>query len=439
MYPPQGQDTIDGDLVIPSGYGLGIGVDPSYLLQIRGTSTTDLPTYSAEFLDADNWAHTGTATEWDGSFATGWTHYIGNTATLSHDHAAVNSTKYQIAYTVTGRTAGTFTITFGGQSLAGISATGAWGPTTTGTGVLQITPTSLFDGTIVISIKSITTASTPILGLNSSNGTEQLHVRAPSASESVFIGHSSGKYNTTGISNTGIGRGTLQNNTTGLQNTAISGFSLYNNTTGDANSAIGYNSLLSNTTGGFNLAHGASALYSNTTGSYNCNIGYFSGYSNTTGVGNGFIGTNSGRGIISGSYNSGVGYNSGRTVTEGNYNTFSGYNAGYNANQKVDAANSMGLGANTFTNRSNQIVIGDASVVETQLRTGVYIGSTSTTAHTQPTARLHIAAGSAAASTAPIKLTSGALMTATEDGTFEYDGTNLYFSIGATRMTVTVT
>lgn len=433
--------TIDdnGAISTPVGYGLGIGSTPTYLLQIKGTSTTDLPTYSSEFLDSANWTGTGVATDWTGSFATGFTHLAGNTATLSHDHAAVNSTKYQITYTVTGRTAGTFTITFGGQTSAAISATGAWGPTTTGTGILQITPTSTFDGTIVISIKSITVASTPILCLNSSNGTERLHIRALSVSDSVFIGQDSGKYNTTGNSNTSIGRGTLQNNTTGLQNTAISGFSLYNNTTGDANSAIGYNSLLSNTTGCFNIAFGPSALYSNTTGNYNCNIGYFSGYSNTTGVGNGFVGTNSGRSITSGSYNSGVGYNSGRTVTEGNYNTFSGYNAGYDANQKVDAANSMALGANTFTNRSNQVVIGDASVVETHLRTGVYIGSTSTTAHTQPTARLHIAAGTASASTAPIKLTSGSLMTATEDGTFEYDGANLYFSIGATRRTITVT
>jgi len=47
-----------------SGVGLGIGKGsaPSYLLEIKGTSTTDLPTYGDEFLDGDNW--TGVGTDW---------------------------------------------------------------------------------------------------------------------------------------------------------------------------------------------------------------------------------------------------------------------------------------------------------------------------------------------------------------------------------------
>lgn len=124
---------------------IGIGVAAgTYPLYIKGAAGNDLPTYSAEFLDADNW----TSTNWTGSWAAGWTHTTGNTTVLSHDHAAATATKYQIAYTVTGRTAGTFTITFGGQTSDAVSATGAWGPTTTGTGYLQITPTSTFDGTV---------------------------------------------------------------------------------------------------------------------------------------------------------------------------------------------------------------------------------------------------------------------------------------------------
>lgn len=51
-----------------------------------------------------------------------------------------------------------------------------------------------------------------------------------------------------------------------------------------------------------------------------------------------------------------------------------------------------------------------------------------------PTARLHIAAGTATANTAPLKLTSGTNLTTAEAGAFEYNGTNLFFTrAGTTR------
>lgn len=50
-----------------------------------------------------------------------------------------------------------------------------------------------------------------------------------------------------------------------------------------------------------------------------------------------------------------------------------------------------------------------------------------------PSAYVHIAAGTAAAGTAALKLTPGALLTAIEDGAFEYNGTDVYFSIGTVR------
>lgn len=48
-------------------------------------------------------------------------------------------------------------------------------------------------------------------------------------------------------------------------------------------------------------------------------------------------------------------------------------------------------------------------------------------------------AGTTAAGTAPIKLVAGPLMTTPEDGAMEYDGTNLYFTIGSTRKLVNLT
>jgi hypothetical protein len=57
---------------------------------------------------------------------------------------------------------------------------------------------------------------------------------------------------------------------------------------------------------------------------------------------------------------------------------------------------------------------------------------------TTPTARVHIAAGSATANTAPIKLTAGPVMTTAENGALEYDGTDLWFTVGTTRKKVTL-
>lgn len=48
-------------------------------------------------------------------------------------------------------------------------------------------------------------------------------------------------------------------------------------------------------------------------------------------------------------------------------------------------------------------------------------------------ARLHIAAGTATAGTAPIKLTSGTALATPEDGAIEYHSSHLYFTIGSTR------
>lgn len=69
--------------------------------------------------------------------------------------------------------------------------------------------------------------------------------------------------------------------------------------------------------------------------------------------------------------------------------------------------------------------------------TGVFIGTQTNT--TVATAQLHIAAGTASASTAPLKFTSGTSNTTAEAGTFEYDGTYFYGTpSGTTRKKIMV-
>lgn len=58
---------------------------------------------------------------------------------------------------------------------------------------------------------------------------------------------------------------------------------------------------------------------------------------------------------------------------------------------------------------------------------------------TSPTAVLHLAAGTATAGTAPLKLTSGTNLTTVENGAIEFDGTNYFATSGATRYTLAKT
>lgn len=96
-----------------------------------------------------------TSAGWTGDFVTGFTHTTGNTTVLSSSLPAVIGSKYTISYTVTGRTAGTFTIGFGGQTSAALSATGTFSPTATSAANLTITPLTTFNGKIVISIIAV--------------------------------------------------------------------------------------------------------------------------------------------------------------------------------------------------------------------------------------------------------------------------------------------
>lgn len=56
-----------------------------------------------------------------------------------------------------------------------------------------------------------------------------------------------------------------------------------------------------------------------------------------------------------------------------------------------------------------------------------------------PTARFHLPAGAAAVGRAPLGFTPGPVLTTPRDGAFEYDGTNVFFTVGATRKTFTLT
>jgi hypothetical protein len=166
-------------------------------------------------------------------------------------------------------------------------------------------------------------------GFINQNGTRLFHQTG--SNTNTFFGALSGGTNTTGTLNSGYGFESLQNLTSGFSNTAIGRRALRQITTGSDNTAVGLSSLAAVTTGTGNNAFGSTA---------------------------------------------------GISITTGTNNTFVGTNAGNNASQLATATNSTAIGHQAFTDKSNQMVFGNASVTEILLGRGsanVGIGTTSPT------------------------------------------------------------
>ena len=368
------------------------------LTTFTGTTASDTAPLGSELA-----AVTGTGTNWTLAGTNlnvgGYTHTTGSAVPLTTALAAVNGTYYQITYTITGRTAGLIIIAYGGTTIGGITATGATGPLASSTAVLTITPTTDFDGTVVLSIKSIGTSSASSTFANSS-GTSNIEVRASSATSNTFIGLLSGRRNTTGTNNAFIGSAAGQVNTTGGNNSFLgynagvsntigannSFFGTYAgqlNTTGNNNTAVGYNALITNTTGAGHTALGASALQNNSTGTLNSAIGFAALRQNTTGNNNTAFGYAAMQNNTTGAANIAIGTNAGRYIANGttdatilNNSIFIG-NFAYpladnQTNQIVIGAAAIGLGSNTT-------VIGNSSTTVTGLYGNLVLGGNAIT------------------------------------------------------------
>jgi hypothetical protein len=97
----------------------------------------------------------------------GYTHTSGTTA-LSNSLAAVVGTTYRLTVTITGATAGSITVAFGGVSTASIAATTTQIITASTVGNLVITPLTAFNGNVIVSIVQM---PAPALTLNSIQAT----------------------------------------------------------------------------------------------------------------------------------------------------------------------------------------------------------------------------------------------------------------------------
>jgi hypothetical protein len=141
------------------------------------------------------------------------------------------------------------------------------------------------------------------------------------------------------------------------------GTRLFSQPTETSNTFFGSSSGGTATTGVRNTGFGISALTALTSGASNVAVGRNALVGLTTGSNNTAIGTASSN-LINGSGNTSVGYQTSQSITGGSNNTFIGSDAGNNASQLVSATNSTALGNAAYTDKSNQMVFGNASVSE---------------------------------------------------------------------------
>ena len=247
--------TYNADGTLTAGYGL---TTPLLTQQSPSSAYDSAPLGSELLSNALSWTYAG----WTGSWSAGWTHVTGSTTALSVPLSCATGEMYQLAFAVTGRTAGSFSVALGGQdSGSSKTATGASGiKVVTANGAIVITPTTDFGGTIVLSCKKITGTSSPASAWKDSGGASSVELRVSSSGlANLFFGPGSGRYNTTGGYNSAVGASAMQSNTTGSYNSAVGATALQSNTTGGGNSAVGANALQSNTTGGYDSAVGMNA------------------------------------------------------------------------------------------------------------------------------------------------------------------------------------
>jgi parallel beta-helix repeat protein len=144
-------------------------------------------------------------------------------------------------------------------------------------------------------------------------------------------------------------------------------------------------------------------------------------------------------------YTNGVGFYFPAVAASGNATITNGYSIGTQGNIQVGGSTiqmSNG-GANSTLQIPNsttafRIQTGGSNATRFTIATSTGLIGIGPTAPT-PTAYLTLAAGTATASTAPLKLTSGTNLTTPEAGAIEFDGTNYFATSSTTRYTIAKT
>jgi hypothetical protein len=238
---------------------------------VASSPSAEVPTLGAEIMT------TATGTSWAGtSLATGYTKTAGNGNILFTTVSITAGTLYRMTVTTTGISAGTISMSYGGTVLVNIISTN----TTTiidfkalTTSTIGVYPTTTFNGTVAISVKSITAPIIPIMTYETSAGAVLSEVRHW-GTDGLYWGANAGRYAKSALRSIGIGYNSLSNIIGPIadDNTALGYSTLSVAVDAAANTAIGANALKLVTTN-YNTAVGANALSAQATGIANVAIG----------------------------------------------------------------------------------------------------------------------------------------------------------------------
>ena len=91
---------------------------------------------------------------WSGSYAAGFAHASGTTTVTNSTLVPTAGVNYRVDFTVTGRSAGSFTLGFGGVTSGSFTATDNWETQAVSNGTFVMTPTTDFNGTVLLTITS---------------------------------------------------------------------------------------------------------------------------------------------------------------------------------------------------------------------------------------------------------------------------------------------
>ena len=225
---------------------------------------------------------------------------------------------------------------------------------------------------------------------------QQALTSSTDAAYSVAIGHEAGYGVTTGDFNVVIGDRAGRVLAAGAENTLIGAQTGYDLTGGNYNTCIGFKNLFAATSGEFNTSMGFAALNQSTTsenaafGAYAMHystsaqngaaFGFKALFSQTTAEGNTAFGFQCMEAVSTGAKNTAVGRSAGDSINTGSEHTMLGYQAG---DELTTGSNCIAIGyaagsgssPRQMTTNSNEIVIGNNSIVGAYVRVAWTTGS----------------------------------------------------------------
>ena len=195
----------------------------------------------------------------------------------------------------------------------------------------------------------------------------------------VVIGDRAGRVLAAGAENTLIGAQTGYDLTGGNYNTCIGFKNLFAATSGEFNTSMGFAALNQSTTSE-NAAFGAYAMHYSTSAQNGAAFGFKALFSQTTAEGNTAFGFQCMEAVSTGAKNTAVGRSAGDSINTGSEHTMLGYQAG---DELTTGSNCIAIGyaagsgssPRQMTTNSNEIVIGNNSIVGAYVRVAWTTGS----------------------------------------------------------------